>query len=290
MAIWQLLIVLFAAVLHASWNIASKFGAGAGYFFAFAFSLFSFFFYLPWVIYILMTEDINPNFEVIFILALTAIVHLFYGLALLKGYQKANLSVVYPVSRGSGPLITSFVALGLFSETLNAWELLGIFSLCVGVLLIAAKEKLSDLFGRSESWVGVRWGVFIGTIIASYSIIDAYAVKTLALPPVLVGWVSSLGGTVLLLPKVLKNTAALRTQMRGIWPYACFVGFFSPLTYILVLYVLSQGAPVSIVAPLRESSMVFGALAGVWLFKERVSTLGWVGCALIFTGIFLVAT
>src|SRR5690625_3591323 len=100
MAIWQLLIVLFAAVLHASWNIASKFGAGAGYFFAFAFSLFSFFIYLPWVIYILMTEGISPTFEVVFILALTAVVHLFYGLALLKGYQKANLSVVYPVSRG----------------------------------------------------------------------------------------------------------------------------------------------------------------------------------------------
>jgi len=290
MAIGQLLIVLFAAVLHASWNIASKFGAGAGYFFAFAFSLFSFVIYLPWVIYILMTEDIHADFEVIFILALTALVHLLYGLALLKGYQKADLSVVYPVSRGSGPLITSFVALGLFSEVLSAWEVLGIFSLCVGVLLIAAKEKLSDLLGRSEAWVGVRWGLFIGTIIASYSIIDAYAVKTLALPPVLVGWVSSLGGALLLLPKVMTHATELRTQMRGIWPYACFVGFFSPLTYILVLYVLSQGAPVSIVAPLRESSMVFGALAGVWLFKDRVSALGWVGCALIFTGIFLVAS
>ena len=290
MAIGQLLIVLFAAVLHASWNIASKFGAGAGYFFAFAFSLFSFVIYLPWVIYILMTEDIHADFEVIFILALTALVHLLYGLALLKGYQKADLSVVYPVSRGSGPLITSFVALGLFSEVLSAWEVLGIFSLCMGVLLIAAKEKLSDLLGRSEAWVGVRWGLFIGTIIASYSIIDAYAVKTLALPPVLVGWVSSLGGALLLLPKVMTHATELRTQMRGIWPYACFVGFFSPLTYILVLYVLSQGAPVSIVAPLRESSMVFGALAGVWLFKERVSALGWVGCALIFTGIFLVAS
>src|SRR5690625_2686921 len=141
-----------------------------------------------------MTEDIHADFEVIFILALTALVHLLYGLALLKGYQKADLSVVYPVSRVSGPLITSFVALGLFSEVLSAWGVLGIFSLCVGVLLIAAKEKLSDLLGRSEAWVGVRWGLFIGTIIASYSIIDAYAVKTLALPPVLVGWVSSLGG------------------------------------------------------------------------------------------------
>src|SRR5690625_6569438 len=100
-----------------------------------------------------MTEDIHADFVVIFILALTALVHLLYGLALLKGYQKANLSVVYPVSRGSGPLIASLVALGLFNETLSAWEVLGIFSLCVGVLLIAAKEKLSDLFGRSEAWV-----------------------------------------------------------------------------------------------------------------------------------------
>lgn len=289
MAIWQLLIVLFAAVLHASWNIASKFGAGAGYFFAFSFSLFSFVFYLPWVVYSLFTQQVSLSFEAGAVLALTAVVHLFYGLALLKGYQKANLSVVYPVSRGSGPLITSFVALGLFSESLNAWELFGIFSICIGVLLIAAKEKLSDLFSDKEAWVGIRWGLFIGTVIASYSIIDAYAVKTLALPPVLVGWVSSLGGALLLLPKVLTNMPSLRSQMRGVWPYACFVGFFSPLTYILVLFVLSKGAPVSIVAPLRESSMVFGALAGVWLFKERVSALGWAGCLLIFAGIFMVA-
>src|SRR5699024_12543023 len=117
MAIWQLLIVLFAAVLHASWNIASKFGAGAGYFFAFAFSLFSFFFYLPWVIYILMTEDINPIFEVILLLALTAIVHLFYGLALLKGYHEYYLSVVYPLSGGCGRLYTTSVALAVFGDT-----------------------------------------------------------------------------------------------------------------------------------------------------------------------------
>src|SRR5699024_12855812 len=102
--------------------------------------------------------------------------------------------------------------------------------------------------------------------------------------PVLVGWVASLGGALLLLPKVLNNTAALRTQMRGIWLYACFVGFFSPLTYILVLYVLIQGAPVCIVAPLRESSMVFGGLVGVWLLRECVSTSVWVVWWLIFGG------
>src|SRR5690625_5420503 len=114
-----------------------------------------------------MTEDIHADFEVIFILALTALVHLLYGLALLKGYQKADLSVVYPVSRGSGPLIISFVALGLFSGVLSAWEVLGIFSLCVGVLLIAAKGYVRALLGGSEAWVGVRAGLFIGTLIAS---------------------------------------------------------------------------------------------------------------------------
>src|SRR5690625_8043257 len=108
------------------------------------------------IISVHMTEYCLTVFVDIFIMELTALVHLLYGLALLKGYQKADLSVVYPVSRGSGPLITSFVALGLFSEVLSAWEVLGIFSLCVGVLLIAAKEKLSDLLGRSEAWVGVR--------------------------------------------------------------------------------------------------------------------------------------
>src|SRR5690625_7528328 len=98
--------------------------------------------------------------------------------------------------------------MGLFRVVLSAWEVLGIFSLGVGVLLIAAKEKLSDLLGRSEAWVGVRWGLFIGTLIASYSIIDAHAVKTLALPPVLAAWVSSLGGALLLLTKVMTQGTA----------------------------------------------------------------------------------
>lgn len=289
MTLLQLSVVLLAAVFHASWNIASKYGAGAGYYFAFFYKLFSCLFYLPWVGYLIFVEGFDLSLKILLILGLSAILHLLYSLSLLKGYQKANLSIVYPVSRGSGPLITSFVAVSILQESLDKLELLGIVVVCFGVLLIAVRGRLSDFIGPSGSWVGVRWGLFIGCTIASYSLVDAYAVKTLLIAPVLVSWVSSLGGTLMLVPSVIAGRKMLFTKMRRVWPYAFFVGVLSPLAYILILYVLRNGAQISIVAPLRESSMVFGTLAGVLLFKEKVSPLGWAGCLLILTGVFLIA-
>lgn len=287
--ILQLSLVFLAALLHASWNIASKYGAHAGYNFAFAYKTFSFLFYLPWIIYLLLIDNIQFRFEIAFVLFLTAALHLLYSLSLLKGYQRSSLSIVYPVSRGSGPLITSFVAIIFLGEQLGLFELFGILSICIGVLFLATKSSLKDLISSGSHWVGVRWGLFIGTIIASYSIVDAYAVKTLLIAPVLVNWVSSFGGMLMLTPKVLSSKILFKEQMRGIWPFAIFVGLVSPMAYILILFVLRSGAQISIVAPLRESSMVFGALAGVFLFKEKVSVTAWFGCLLILSGVFLIA-
>lgn len=289
MTAFQISIVLVAAILHASWNIASKYGASAGYVFVFAYEIVSCVFYLPWVIYLFSVANIDLNIKVIIFLTLAALLHLLYNLALIRGYQKASLSVVYPVARGTGPLITSIIAIIVFNESLNAIESLGILIICAGVLLIAARDGLANLVFNNDSWVGIRWGVFIGCIIAGYSIIDAYIVKILLIAPVIVGWVSSLGGLFILFPKVIANRKTINIQMKNKWWYAVFVGIVSPLAYILILYVLQSGANVSIVAPLRESSMVFATIAAVMLFKERVPFLGWLGCISILGGVLAVA-
>jgi len=286
----QLILVLCAAALHASWNVAAKYGSGAGYIFAFAYKLIATLFYLPIVVFLLFHQQTTFSFFILFILVLTAVIHLLYSLSLLTGYQRAGISVVYPVARGTGPLITSVLAFLVFNERLNWVEVLGILSICGGVLFIALKDKLTQTSQEGSSWLGVRWGLFIGLIIASYSIVDAYAVKVLALTPVLVNWVSSLGGTCLLLPKVLKERKKLGPSMKGIWKYAAFIGVVSPLAYILVLFAIQTGANVSIVAPLRETSMVFATLAGIWLFKEKMPLISWLGCLSILLGVVLVAS
>src|SRR5699024_3924538 len=145
---------------------------------------------------------------------LTAVLHLVYSVSLMKGYQVADLSVVYPVARGTGPLLASIAAVIFFSETLSRNEALGIACVVVGILAIASRSRLTQ-FLNPQSWPSIRWGVFIGTLIASYSMVDAYAVKALLIAPVIVNWVYSLGALLILAPSVWWNRAAFRRQMQG---------------------------------------------------------------------------
>lgn len=285
----QILIVLFAAILHASWNVAAKFGSGAGSYFVFSYNLFSFVFSLPLVLVsiYLYPPELNPI--VIAVLILTALLHFLYGVVLLKGYKNASLSIVYPIARGVGPLITCITALFLFDEQLKPIEMIGVVSVCTGVILIATRGSFKGFFSNKKTLTGLKWGVLTGCIIASYSLTDAFAVKNLFLTPILIGWMSSVGGTFLLTPMVLKDNQILRLEMSGKWKYAMFIGIASPAAYMLILFALQLGANVSMVAPLRESSLLFGTLAGMLFFKEKVGLIAWIGCLTILMGVVLIA-
>jgi len=100
-------------------------------------------------------------------------------------------------------------------------------------------------------------------------------------------WCSNTLRFFLLLPAVLRNRAAAVAAMRGHWPLAIAVGLLSPLGYILVLGALSLGAPVSIVAPAREMSMMIGALFGMLILHERVGAPRLAGCAVLLGGVLL---
>ena len=93
----------------------------------------------------------------------------------------------------------------------------------------------------------------------------------------------------LLLPLVLANPRRAINSMRGYWWYAIGVGVLSPLSYILVLYALSTGAPLSLVAPMRESSMMVGALMGMLILREQVGFWRLVGCAVLVSGVILLS-
>lgn len=162
--------------------------------------------------------------------------------------------------------------------------------LCVvgGVLLIAIRGNWR-LFSQTHARVGVQWGLSIGLLIACYTLVDAYNVKHLSVAPVVLDWFMGLTITAMMMPTAWLRRKTVLQQMRGRWWLAVAVGILSPGAYILVLFALQQGAQVSLIAPLREMSLMIGTLASFFILKEKVSRSRLAGCAVIIAGVVLLA-
>lgn len=288
MALVSLFLVVLASFIHATWNLLAKRAASVGPVFVFAYSLIACVAYAPWVLYSVMHGDINWTWAGIGFVLLSGLIHLAYSLCLQRGYQVADLSVVYPVARGTGPMLSTIGAFLILGETPTGMGLIGLVLVVAGILLIATQGNLS-LFTRPGGQAGIRWGTATGGLIAGYTVVDAYAVKTLGIAPVVLDWFSNLLRFFLLLPLVLANPLRAIAAMRGQWWTALGVGLLSPLSYILVLVALTGGAPLSIVAPMREMSMMVGALMGMLILREAVGIWRLVGCGVLIVGVIFLS-
>ena len=175
------------------------------------------------------------------------------------------------------------------NEPAKASGIAGMLCVVIGVLLIATQGRLA-IFRQAQAWVGVRWGVVIGLFIAAYTVVDAYGVKVLLISPVLFDWFTCVTRTTMMTPHMLRRRAQNWESMRGYWHLALAVGFLSPLGYILVLFALQDGAPLSLVAPAREMSMMLGTLAGMFLLREKVGIGRLLGCFSILAGVVLLGS
>ncbi|HZE55637.1 MAG TPA: DMT family transporter [Bradyrhizobium sp.] len=286
MPLFSLALIVLAAFIHATWNLLSKRAAAAGAAFVFAYSLAGCVIYLPWVIWVLTHHEQSWSLWTICCCLLSGAIHLAYSLCLQRGYQVADLSVVYPVARGTGPMLSSLGALVLLREAPTTHGLLGLLAVVTGIGLISTQGDLSA-FRRPAGHAGIRWGLATGSLIASYTVVDGYGVKALGIQPVVLDWLSNFLRVLLLIPVVLSNRERVLKSMKGRWSLAIWVGALSPLSYILVLTALDWGAPLSLVAPAREMSMMVGAIFGMVLLGERVSTWRTVGCLTLVLGVVL---
>jgi drug/metabolite transporter (DMT)-like permease len=284
-------LVLLAAVLHASWNIAAK-HAGGDQRFTLLTSLMTSVLWLPAGLWFGWDEVPRWGLVEWGAVAASAVVHLLYFNSLLTGYRVADLTVVYPLARGSGPLITAAVAVTLFGESLTPFGTAGVLAVCGGVFLIAGGPALiwnvrrgaHDLAARQRVLAGVRWGLLTGAMIAGYSVIDGYAIKVLLIGPVIFDYACNVLRLPLQLPTLLRHGGGLAAVWRAQWKQALVVATLGPLAYILVLYALTL-APLSHVAPAREISMLVAALLGGRLLGESDRGLRLLGAACIVGGV-----
>ncbi len=291
MPLSALALVLVAAVLHASWNFAAK-SAGGDQRFTLITSLLTSTIWLPAGLWFGWQEVPRWGGLEWAVVGASAAVHLLYFNALLKGYRVGDLTVVYPLARGSAPLITAAAAVLLLGETLSALGAAGVLAVCGGVFLIAGGpalwRKAHDPVQRQRTAAGVRWGLITGAMIAGYSVIDGYAIKVLAIGPVIFDYLCNVLRVPLQLPTLLRNRAGLAQAWRTQWKQALVVATLGPLAYILVLTALTM-APLSHVAPARELSMLVAALLGGRLLGEADRGLRLLGAACIAAGVMALA-
>jgi len=260
MTILALLLVLAAALAHSSWNLLSK-QAGGGASFVWIYCTISAVLYAPVALAALLYRPRHFGWlELAFVLG-SALIHVGYFVLLQRGYRVGDLSLVYPLARGTGAMTSTLAAVLVFGERPSWVSLLGAFAVGVSILLFAWYSRV----GRSPQ--ALFYGTLTGLLIAAYTLWDKHAVSTLRISPVILEWGTTVGLVILLAPTAARNRREVRREWSAHRKHALGIGILCPLAYILVLTALVF-SPVSSIAPAREVSILIGAAMGTQVLAE----------------------
>ncbi|MER3389095.1 MAG: DMT family transporter [Microcella sp.] len=283
------LLIAGAALAHASWNVAMKRAGTSGTAFIAATLLVGVIAFAPFGVASLASEPASAfGWLVMALVAGSAAWQLAYFLLLQRGYRLADVGVVYPVARGVGPLLSVIAAIVLLGERPGPLALVGALLVVTGVVVIGvagARRPITDEGRRSR---GIRYGAAVGVVIAAYTLWDAAAVTLAGLPPVGYYWASMAVQLIVLGAIALRAPSTAVESVRAHPLAVVVVGVLSPLAYIAILYAY-QLAPVAIVAPAREVSVVLIALAGWMLFREPHPGRRILGSVVVLGGVALLA-
>jgi len=260
-----LALVVFSAFVHASWNfVLKKSGGGTGL--VACASLTSLIVYAP--IVAVATWIVGYSFQPIHLALMFAsgMIHTFYFLLLDRAYRSGgDLSIVYPLARSTGPLITIVVAVMLLGERPGPTAIAGALLIGASALLLTGNPFA---WHKSEARHAVGFALLTGCVIAGYTIFDKASVAAWLIPPLLYDWGCNLFRVCVLVPftrhRAPGSIAAAWRERKGA---VIAIALGSPLSYILVLTAMVF-TPVSLVAPAREVSILFAALMGAHFLQE----------------------
>jgi drug/metabolite transporter (DMT)-like permease len=214
----------------------------------------------------------------------SAAVHVGYNLLLLAGYQLGEFSQVYPLARGSAPLVVTAFSLLVLGRGLPVLQLVGIAAVSVGLIALVL---VGGAAGRAQR-PAVAAALATGLAIAGYTIIDGIGVGLGPLTAY-IGWVFLLQGPALPLLAAVRRRGRLVAALRGSTARGLLGGAISMLAYGIVLWAQTSGA-LAPIAALRESSIVFGALIGALFLGERLGQRRAIAAAVVVAGVIALAT
>lgn len=272
------LAVLFAAACHAGWNALIKVGLdplstttlislGAG------------------LVALALAPLVGvPAWAAWPWLIASVIVHLCYFASLIESYRTGDLGQVYPIARGSAPLMTAAATTVFIGEKLSLVGWTGIFSLVAGVLLLSARggRELAEVDRRA-----IGFALFTALTICAYSVVDGIGARLSANPNAYSVWLF-IGIAVVMLPyAIYRDGPDVIPAMRRFWRRGLAGGALQLLSYGIAIWAMTA-APIAIVATLRETSVLFGVVIAVVVLKEPLRAARIVAACLIVCGLILI--
>ncbi len=258
-------LILVAAFTHATWNYAAK-RSGGGLPFVWLTGLVSLCFYGPLsVAYMLWQSPVLPASAWVVVVG-SGLIKTAYALLLQRGYRHGDFSLVYPLARGTGPLLSTLTAIALFGERPTPLALAGGAVIIASIFALTGGTKLLHA-DRAHLRQGLLYGFACGGCIAALTVWDKHAVAHLHLPPLVYDCSTQVVMCVVLAPFAWPRRAEAAAAWRDHRWKVFVVALLAPLGYILILTAMVF-TPVSYIAPAREISILIGTFFGAKLLKE----------------------
>ena len=270
-------LVLFAALLHASWNAMAKSGGQAKFSIA-SYRLFSALCCLP-LLFILPL----PRPESWIPLLLSVLIHSLYYLSLARSYAGGDLSQVYPIFRGLAPVLVVIGAFFFAGEYLPGGAVAGIVLVSLGLVSIAFS---GGSVGRIPMPV-LGWGLLTAVFIAGYTVADGIGVRVAGNVFSYIAWLFVLEPIPIGLWLWFTDRRGWLSYMRAKPGKIVFGSSAAALAYGMVIYAMSV-APIALVSSLRETSVIFAALIGSLLFREPFGRQRVIAAALVCAGVITI--
>ena len=268
------LLVLFAALLHAGWNALLRGGADR------LWSMTVMCVAIAIVCAVVAMFMVAPAPQSWGYALLSALLHVGYNLFLVRSYRVGDLGQIYPISRGSSPALITLGAALFAGETITPGEMLGIALVSGGIISLAFR-------GRSLSVPSLPYALGTGCFIAAYSVVDGIGARLSGAPLAYTVWMSALWGV--LMPVVyigLRDARSLFSIRPGMFA-AAMGGLVSLLAYAIVIYAMNE-APLGAVSALRETSVLFAALLGYLFLGETLTVRRMLACVVIASGAIII--
>jgi len=268
-----MLLVLFAALLHATWNALVK-SSSDKFLTAIVLCLAAGLIALPTLWFLP-----PPALACWPYLAASTVVHVVYFMLVASGYRNADMSFIYPLMRGSAPLVTALLAVALLGETLGVGGWMGVSLLCAGVIALALDGRRAFGVSRRTWWIGIGNAV----IIVLYTLIDGAGVRAAGNAFSYAMWLFALIALPMLAIGCVLRGRAMIALPPAAWGRGFVAGLCGVATYGIALWAMTQ-APIALVAALRETAVLFGTAIAAVMLHEKFGGMRWVAAGLMVAG------
>ena len=270
------LLVIFAAILHAIWNGMVK--SYKNKIISVSAIVFG---HVPIAAFVMLFLPL-PTLESVPYIILSALIHQGYQYNLISAYKIGDLTKVYPIARGTGPIVATIISIIFLGLLITKFQILSIALICFGIIILGIfSERL--IKNNKVIFYSLATGFFIGL----YSLVDGHGARISQSPLSFLGWSFILNA--MIFPFVLKFmghkkvfSSVLKEAKLIFW----VGGTLSYIVYGIVVWAFTK-APIPLVGALRESSIVFSVLIGFFFLKERITFLKIVSILIIFIGVAL---